>query len=128
MNRRRGFTLLEATVALTIVGLVALGALQAFSLEAAVAQRTRATAPAVALASERVARLQLLDARTLRWLPDSSQHGRVVDHERWYAWSASVAPVPDQRDLYTVEVAVRWDTGHYLLATRVYRPDAEEGQ
>jgi type II secretion system protein I len=123
--RRAGFTLLEATVALVIVGIVAIGALEAFAVEADAARRARQAAPAAAVAAERLAQLQLLDARGLQSLPDSLHNGRVADGSRMYEWTSSAAPVRDERDLYTVRVDVRWETGTYALATRVFRRPLE---
>ncbi len=121
--RRAGFTLLEAAVSLAIVGTVAVAALDAFAVEARTARRARAAAPAVALAGERLARLQLLDARELRALPDSMREGAFATADGWsYRWRASVQPVRGDGDLYTVSVTVTWDTGEYPLWARVYRP------
>jgi len=123
--RRAGFTLLEATVALLIVGIVAIGALEAFAVEADAARRARQAAPAAAMAAERLAQLQLLDARGLQSLPDSLRTGRLIDGNRVYEWTASAMPVRDERDLYTVRVDVRWEAGEYALATRVFRSPEE---
>lgn len=120
--RRAGFTLLEATVALLIIGLVAVGALEAVATEMDAARRTRMAAPALAVAAERLARLELLDARTLQTLPDSSRAGRVVDGLLVFEWNASAEPVADEQDLYAIRVNVRWPEGAYSLASRVYRP------
>mgnify|MGYP001205221527 CR=1 FL=1 len=64
--KRAGFTLLEAVVALAIVGTVAIGALEAYGAEARAATRARASAPAAAIARERLSRPELLDAHALR--------------------------------------------------------------
>jgi len=126
--RRTGFTLLEAAVSLAIVGTVAVGALEAFAAESRAALRARHSAPAVALAGEQLARLEMLDARALRTLPDSLRHGRAGSATQLYAWTAFVERVRNEPDLYTLRVEVRWDTGEYTLATRAYRPSAESVQ
>jgi len=72
---RAGFTLLEATVAMTIVGIVGAGALAAFGADLRAADRARQMLPAVALAQDRMAILDLADAHTLRVLPDSMARG-----------------------------------------------------
>ncbi|MBM3909114.1 MAG: prepilin-type N-terminal cleavage/methylation domain-containing protein [Gemmatimonadetes bacterium] len=120
--RRAGFTLLEAAVSLAIVGVVAIGALDAYAAEARAALRARQTAPAAALAAERLARLQLLDARQLRALPDSVRSGAMTTGPWRYDWRAAVARVADEPDLYTLEVVVEWEGGSYALASRAYRP------
>ncbi|MBM4063461.1 MAG: prepilin-type N-terminal cleavage/methylation domain-containing protein, partial [Planctomycetes bacterium] len=113
--RRSGFTLLEAAVSLAIVGVVAIGALDAYAAEARAALRARQTAPAAALAAERLARLQLLDARQLRALPDSVRSGAMTTGPWRYDWRAEVARVADEPDLYTLEVVVEWEGGSYAL-------------
>lgn len=123
MNRR-GFTLLEATVALAIVGTVSIGALEAFAAESRAARRARDAAPAEAVASERLAQLSLLDARSLQALPDSLSRGATPAGAREYRWTAAARPVVGEPDLFQLQVAVRWDSGEYTLATRAYRPAA----
>ena len=120
--RRAGFTLLEATVALAIVAIVAVGALEAFAAEARVARRTRDAGPAVAVASERLARLALADPATLQPLPDSLTRGVVHTGERTYAWTARVQRVPGTPHLFEFRVGVQWESGTFALATRAYRP------
>lgn len=120
--RRTGLTLLEATVALAIVGIVAVGALEAFAAEARVAHRTRDAGPAAALASERLARLALADATALQPLPDSLARGAVRTGERTYAWTARVHRVPGTPHLFEFQVDVHWESGAFALASRVYRP------
>lgn len=119
---RVGFTLLEATVALAIVGLVAVGALEAFAVEARVARRTRDAGPAAAVASERLARLALVDPAGLQPLPDSLARGVVRTGERTYAWEARAQRVAGTPHLFEFRVEVQWESGTFALASRVYRP------
>lgn len=121
--RRAGFTLLEATVALVIVGLVAVGALEAFAAEARVARRARDAGPAAAVASERLARLALVDPAGLQPLPDSLARGVVHAGERTYAWQASSQRVAGTPHLFEFQVEVQWESGTFALASRAYRPD-----
>jgi type II secretory pathway pseudopilin PulG len=124
--KRAGFTLLEAAVSLAIIGTVSIGALEAFAAESRAALRARLAAPAVALASERLARLELLDAAALRALPDSLRRGQTGDGARSYEWRAEVQSVPDEPNLYALRVDVAWDAGTYALAARAYRPAAAD--
>lgn len=124
--RRTGFTLLEATVALAIVGIVAIGALEAFAVEARTARRARDAAPAVAVAGERLARLELLDGTTLRALPDSLARGTVAAGPRTYRWEAGARRVANEPGLFELRVDVRWESGAYALASRSYRPAGPE--
>ncbi len=120
--RRAGFTLLEAVVALAIVGIVGIGALEAYAAEARAATKARESAPAVAIARERLARLQLLDAHTLRTLPESLARGRWEASSVPYEWAARARPVSGEPDLYEVGVEVHWPNGAYTLRGRSYRP------
>lgn len=124
--RRAGFTLLEATVALALVGVVAIGALEAFAAESRAAFRSRQLAPAVALASERLARLELLDASRLLALPESLRTGTDRDGLREYRWLADVVPVRNEPGLYALTVDVRWESGAYHVGSRVFRTAPSE--
>ena len=121
---RRGFTLLEATVALAIVGTVSIGALEAFAAESRAARRARDAAPAVAVASERLAQLSLLDATALQRIPDSLSRGSEPAGAREYRWTATAQRVAGEPDLFQLQVAVRWESGEYTLVSRAYRPAA----
>ncbi len=120
--RRAGFTLLEAAVSLAIIGIVAIGALEAFAAESRAARQARLATPAVAVAAEQLARLELLDASRLTALPDSLRAGRMNDGGESYEWRASVARVAQEPDLFSLHVEVRWVAGSYALTTRAYRP------
>lgn len=120
--RRAGFTLLEAAVSLALIGIVAIGALEAFAAEARAARQSLLATPAVAVAAERMARLELLAASTLNALPDSLRAGRFEDGAQSYEWRAAVERVPNEPDLYALNVEVRWDAGSYALTTHAYRP------
>jgi type II secretion system protein I len=117
-----GFTLLEAVVSLAIIGIVAIGALEAFAAESRAARQARLAAPAVAVAAEQLARLELLDAPMLAALPDSLRTGRMNDGAASYEWRASVARVSQEPDLFALNVEVRWDAGAYALTTHAFRP------
>jgi len=120
--KRAGFTLLEAMVALAIVGTVAIGALEAYATEARAATRERESAPAAALARERMARLELLDTHTLRTLPESLSRGRLTVGPIPYEWTALARAVYREPDLYELSVDVRWPDGAVALRGRSYRP------
>jgi prepilin-type N-terminal cleavage/methylation domain-containing protein len=120
--RRSGFTLLEAVVALAIVGTVAIGALEAYAAEARAATLARGSAPAAALASERMARLELLDVHALRTLPESLSRGRLSAGSIPYEWTAGARAVNGEPDLYELSVDVRWPDGAVALRGRSYRP------
>lgn len=125
MNRR-GFTLLEATVSLALVGVVGIGALETFAVESRTALAARHAAPASALAEERLARLSIVDGAVLQRLPDSLARGGATIAGMTYAWTAAAAPVPREPGLYSVRVHVTWDGGQTALESRVFRAHAEQ--
>ena len=120
--RRAGFTLLEAVVSLAIVGTVSIGALEAYAVEARAAARARESAPAAALARERLARLERLDAHLLLTLPESLSRGAFSAGPISYEWAAAVRAVAGEPDLYELVVDVRWPDGAVALLGRSYRP------
>src|SRR5436309_6691188 len=83
-----GFTLLEVVVALAIVGIAGVAALEAFGAEVRGADKTQQALPAAALAEERLGRLALLATSELAHLPDSLSRGTFpapLDRYRWVA-------------------------------------------
>lgn len=115
----RGFTLVEAAVALLILGLAALAAVEAVGG----ALRTQAVAgryrEAVALAEWRLLALTAMP-------PDSLPHyqlpraGAVTLPPHRYTWRAVVRPVDGAPRLWDGAVAVAWDGGQVTLETMVY--------
>lgn len=128
MSRRgkRGFMLLEAAVALLVIGLVAGAALQLYGAQMRVTGRTPALLVAAALAQDRLAAVQLLEPEQLRRVPDSLAAGRFAAPFAAYSWQTSVART-SEIDLYEARVAVRWVDGAFALATRIHAPSAAPG-
>ena len=120
--RSEGFTLLEVVLALAIVGIAGVAALEAFGAEVRGADKTQQALPAAALAEERLGRLALLATSELAHLPDSLSRGTFPAPLDRYRWVATGRGVIGERDLYEVAVQVAWDRGTYELRTRWYRP------
>jgi prepilin-type N-terminal cleavage/methylation domain-containing protein len=120
--RNRGFSLLEAVVALAIVGLASVGALAAFSAELRTSDRARRALEANALAEERLAELRLLPRVELAPLTDSLRKGKFPQPFEEYRWEASAGSVRSRDDLFDLAVTVHWEGGAYAEATRAYRP------
>jgi prepilin-type N-terminal cleavage/methylation domain-containing protein len=118
----KGFSLLEAVVALAIVGLAVVAALGAFGVELRTAAQASRALEAEALAQSRLAVVRLLPPKELDPLTDSLRRGRFPSPFDGYQWETSSRSMVGQEHLFQVAVAVRWDQGAYSLATRLYRP------
>ena len=117
-----GFSLLEAVVALTIVGTASVGALAAFGTQLRATDRARRALEARALADDRLARLRLASASELEPLADSLRSGRFTAPFEAYAWEADSRAIPGRKDVFELIVDIRWDDGGYSESTRLYRP------
>ena len=118
---RRGITLLEAVAAIAIVGMTAVGALEAVGGDMRTAERARRAIEVEALATSRLELMNLLTDQELQSLPDSIQDGKFAAPLDEYTWKATSAPVSDQAGLYSVHVTVGWTNGSYELKTYMYR-------
>lgn len=119
---RKGFSLLEAVVALAIVGVASVAMLATVGAELRAAGRIRGALESQALAESRLASVRLLAREELEPLVDSLRRGRFTAPFASYRWEASSRRVTGQRDLFEVTVAVLSDDGEYELNTRLYRP------
>src|SRR5471030_3123136 len=70
-SARKGITLFESVAALTIVGLVAVSALEAVGAEMRTAERARRALEVEALATQRLDGMDLLTDQELQAIPDS---------------------------------------------------------
>jgi prepilin-type N-terminal cleavage/methylation domain-containing protein len=122
---KRGLTLLEAVVALAILGVVGVAALATVGAELRGAARARRAVEATALAEEEMRQLSLLPADSLSPLPSALKRGTFTGALSDYTWDAKTRAVPDQPDTYAVTVTITWpEGGSYMLSTRAYRPVA----
>lgn len=119
---RRGFALLEAVIALAIIGAAVVGAMSAFGSDLRAAERARNALTVSTLARSRLARLELATASELAALPDSLSHGAFAAPFARYQWKAAALPVRGEPDLYDIRVTVSWDDGQTELRSRRYRP------
>ena len=117
----RGFTLFEAVVAVTIVGLTAVGALSSAGANLRSAERARRAIEAEALATERLDFVDLLDDAELQAVPDSVAKGVFDAPLNEYSWKTTAAPVDGQAGVYDVRVTVLWPGGAYELKSYAYR-------
>lgn len=118
----RGFTVLEALVAVTIVGMTAVASLAAFGSQLQAGARAETALEAEALAEELLARLRLLPVASLRVLPDSLRSGTFPPPFEGYRWTSTVGARLHEVDLHEATVIVRWEGGEFAVSTRLFRP------
>ena len=116
-DRRRGFVLLEALVALVVVGVVSAAALELLAAQARAAARAPALVVATALARERVTTIRLLHLERGRRLPDSLAQGTFATPFTAYRWRSEVGYSRDAA-LQDIHVRVDWAGGSYAVDTR----------
>ncbi|HLA90893.1 MAG TPA: type II secretion system protein [Gemmatimonadaceae bacterium] len=121
MRGRRGISLFEAVVAVTIVSLTAVSALAAVGAEMKTAERARRALEVEALATHRLDFLALLNDRELQSLPDSVAKGKFDAPLDTYTWETTSRPVSTQAGVYEVRVTVSWNGGSYTLRSALYR-------
>src|SRR5215218_5407957 len=103
---RKGITLFESVAALTIVGLVAISALEAVGAEMRTAERARRALEVEALATQRLDGMDLLTDQELTSIPDSVAAGSFDAPLDEYKWTTVSAPVSDQPGVYDVRVEI----------------------
>lgn len=123
MRVRRGFTILEAVVALAIVGIIAVAALATVGGELRSAARSERALEAAALLQDRLAAARLAVRRAPLGLPDSIRTGSFAPPFGAYKWESRLTAdrTGDDR-IADLVVTVRWMDGERSTATRVYLP------
>jgi type II secretory pathway pseudopilin PulG len=118
---RAGISLLEAVVAIAIVGLTSVSALEAVGGDMRTAERARRAIVVEALAGSRLEFMDLLTDRELQALPDSVESGKFPAPLDEYSWKTTATPVSDQPGVYAVRLTIDWAAGSYLVRTYQYR-------
>jgi type II secretory pathway pseudopilin PulG len=118
---RKGISLLEAVVAIAIVGITSVSALEAVGGDMRTAERARRAIVVEALADSRLEFMDLLTDRELQALPDSVGSGKFLPPLDEYSWKTTSDPVSDQAGVYAVRVTIDWPTGSYVVRTYQYR-------
>ena len=121
-NPRYGFVLLEAVVALAILGVASIVLLQVRSQQIRVAVQARELLTAQALAEDRISALRLLDYELLSDPPDSLLEGYFPAPFESFGWTAGVELIDDEYDLFGVEVLVLGPVERFPLRTLLHRP------
>ena len=119
-SARSGFTILEAAVALAIIGMVCVGVLGAWGTGLRTDTTAAAKLPLAAIAEERLAAVDL-EPGALEALPDSVTHGTVQSALGAVAFTASARRVGQIAGLYDVTIRVTLNGDAYVLETRRYR-------
>jgi type II secretion system protein I len=119
---RRGFTLLEALVALVIVGMAVAGSLEAFGASMRVGSLASEHAQAVALADARLSELSILPTDSIPYYA-RPREGAFAPPLAGYRWTARMQPRAGAPALVGATVVVSWPRGRYELATDFFRPD-----
>jgi type II secretory pathway pseudopilin PulG len=119
---RRGFVLLEAVVALAILGVASIVLLQVRAQQMRVASQARELLTAQALAEDRLGALRLLNHVLLEDPPDSLMRGVFPPPFETFSWSAEVELIEDEYDLFGLEVVVEGPDERFPLRTLVHRP------
>lgn len=122
VGHRRGFVLLEAVVALAIIGMVAVALLAATGAQVRSASKAHELLVAQSLAEDRLAAVRMLDQDDLVDLPDSLGSGTFPSPFHGFTWTLAVAEMEEEYDLFGVEVVVRGAAEVYPLRTLVHRP------
>jgi len=123
----RGFTLVEALVALLIVGLAIAAAVEAVRLVLHTQVNALRQREAVAVAEWKLNELATLDRDSLATL--AAGHSGDVDLDTRYQWRAMVVPEPGSRVLWRAAVVVDWRDGDLALETLLWRaPTGEPGR
>ena len=119
---RAGFVLLEAVVALAILGVASIVLLQVRSQQIRVAIQARELLTAQALAEDRISALKLLDYALLEDPPDSLMEGSFPPPFEAFSWTGAVELIEDEYDLFGLEVVVVGPVERFPLRTLVHRP------
>jgi type II secretory pathway pseudopilin PulG len=113
--------LLEAVVAIAVVGMTAVSALESVGAGMRSAEKSRRAIEAAALAESRLEFLDLMSDRELQTLPDSVESGTFPRPLDEYSWKTTSAAYSDQAGVYDVGITITWPTGSYTVKTYVYR-------
>ncbi|HEU4556786.1 MAG TPA: type II secretion system protein [Longimicrobium sp.] len=119
---QRGFTLLEAMLALVIVGVALVPLLRSIGTGVREQGRLRAHLDAVALAESRMSELALVPPDSIRaWA--RPRQGWFPEPFQGYRWSAVLRQDERSAALVRGAVVVRWKDGEYSLETVFHRTD-----
>jgi type II secretory pathway pseudopilin PulG len=118
----RGFALLEAVIALAIIGVVAVGVLASTAGQVRSADKAGGLVVARALAEDRTTAFRLLGYEELRRPADSLLAGRFSPPFDEYSWTARVVETEGENDLFTIDVVTEGRGERFPIQTLLHRP------
>jgi len=121
-SRTEGFLLLEAVVALAIIGIVAVGVLASTAAQVRTADKASVLAVARSLAEDRATAFRFLGYEELRDPPDSLLGGAFPPPFDEFSWSASVQETEGEYDLFTLDLVMTGRGEVYPIQTLLHRP------
>ena len=121
VRNRNGITLFETVVALAIVSITAISALEAVAAQLRTAERARRALETEVLANARLDFLNLLTDQELQALPDSVKKGTFDPPLNEYAWETSATAVTGQAGVYDITLTITWPKNRYLVHSAQYR-------
>jgi hypothetical protein len=119
---REGFLLLEAVVAVAIVGVVAISVLAFTAAQVRTTGKGSVLLIGSALADDRATSFRLLGYDDLSAPDDSLMGGRFPEPFEEFSWVAQVSPMEDEYDLFSVEVVVEGRGERFPIRTLLHRP------
>jgi type II secretory pathway pseudopilin PulG len=120
-RQKKGVSLLEAVVAIAIVGLTSVSALEAVGGDMRTTERARRAIEAEALAGSRLDFMDLMSDRELQAIPDSVEKGKFLGPLNEYSWKTTSTAVGEQGGVYDIRVTIDWPTGSYTVKSYQYR-------
>ncbi|MGD2121207.1 MAG: type II secretion system protein [Gemmatimonadota bacterium] len=120
-RRPNGFVLLEAVVALAILGMASIVLLQVRAQQIRVASQAHELLTAQALAEDRIAAIRTLDYELLADPPDSLMEGVFPTPFEEFTWRTEIALMEDEYDLFGVNVEVLGPAERFPLRTLIHR-------
>jgi type II secretory pathway pseudopilin PulG len=116
-----GFLLLEALIALAIIGVVAIALLAATSSQIQASGKGNALLVASALAQDRLAAIQMLDGDELRDPPDSLATGTFPPPFDEFSWATTVESADNEYELFAVRIVVDGRGESFGMETLLHR-------
>ena len=117
-----GFTLLEAVVALLVLGVALVPLVNSLTEGLRAEKSLGAHLEAVSLAESRMNELALLPVDSVAGYL-RPREGLFPSPYAGYRWRALMRPLPESPALVQAAVLVRWDGGEYSLETTFHRPE-----